>query len=103
MSSAAVTKKPTDAMSQATQQGSLEAREQSAKANASAGLNLNLVGAVSGMFSSKSKKETEADGSSFEERSQQAGVKGAGAANVDARAAASAEQKGRQMRVQDKE
>lgn len=37
-----------------------------------AGLNLNLAGAVSGLFSSKSKKTTNADGSSVEEKEEQA-------------------------------
>lgn len=80
------------------------------------------------MFSSKSKKETEADGSSVEERSEKAGVKGeasstkiqpycdnavvrmltkfcigAGAANMNARGEASAEQKDRQMRIRNDE
>ena len=41
-----------------------------------AGLNLNVVGALKGAFSSKSKKETEADGSSTEHREEQAKVKG---------------------------
>jgi hypothetical protein len=44
----------------------VETQEHHASANASAGLNLNLFGALSGAFSSKSKKTTQqnADGSS---------------------------------------
>ena len=42
-----------------------------------AGLNLNIFGAVAGAFSGKSKKETAADGSSVEQREEQAHVKGA--------------------------
>ena len=41
-----------------------------------AGLNLNIAGAVSGLFSGKSKKETNADGSSKEEREEKAAVSG---------------------------
>ncbi|KAK5136779.1 hypothetical protein LTR08_002075 [Meristemomyces frigidus] len=67
----------------------------------SAGLNLNLVGAVSGMFSSKSDKKTEADGSSTEHRSEQAHVKGVGAGNLNAQAAASGTQNDRHVRVQE--
>ena len=39
-------------------------------------MNLNLVGAVSGMFSESSKKETDTDGGSTEQKSEQAHVKG---------------------------
>jgi len=42
-----------------------------------AGLNLNLAGAVSGLFASKSDKGTAADGSTTEHREERAGVKGA--------------------------
>ena len=41
-----------------------------------AGLNLNLAGAVSGLFSSKSMKTTNPDGSSVEEREENAAAKG---------------------------
>lgn len=41
-----------------------------------AGLNLNIFGAVAGVFSGKSKKETAADGSSVEHRDDKAAVKG---------------------------
>lgn len=85
-----------------------------------AGLNLNVFGALSGAFSSKSKKETAEDGSSTEERQEQLSGSGmheqlpghlareygllmdgagAGAGNLNANAAASAEQKARQMRA----
>lgn len=45
-------------------------------ANLQAGLNLNIFGALSGVFSGKSKKETAADGSSVEHRDDKAAVKG---------------------------
>lgn len=41
-----------------------------------AGLNLNIFGAVAGVFSGKSKKETAADGSSVEHRDDKAAIKG---------------------------
>jgi len=41
-----------------------------------AGLNLNIFGAVAGVFQGKSKKETAADGSSVEHRDDKAAVKG---------------------------
>lgn len=41
-----------------------------------AGLNLNIFGAVAGVFSGKSKKETAADGSSVEHRDDKAAMKG---------------------------
>ncbi|KAF2026595.1 hypothetical protein EK21DRAFT_115650 [Setomelanomma holmii] len=68
-SSSQLTKK--EASRQQVQQASqhehdVETQEHHAKAQASAGLNLNLLGALSGAFSSKSKKTTHqnADGSS---------------------------------------
>jgi hypothetical protein len=63
--------KSTSASKQQVQQSSqhahdVETQEHHASANASAGLNLNVFGALSGAFSSKSKKTTHqnADGSS---------------------------------------
>jgi len=41
-----------------------------------AGLNLNLVGAVSGLFLSKSSKETGTDGQVIERKDEQAAIKG---------------------------
>lgn len=41
-----------------------------------AGLNLNIFGALSGAFSSKSNKTTETDGSSVENREENASVSG---------------------------
>lgn len=41
-----------------------------------AGLNLNIFGALSGVFSGKSKTETAKDGSSVEHRDDKAAVKG---------------------------
>jgi len=43
---------------------------------AKAGLNLNIFGALSGVFSGSSKKETAADGSSVEHRNDKAAMKG---------------------------
>ncbi|KAG8628760.1 hypothetical protein KVT40_002625 [Elsinoe batatas] len=62
----------------------VESYEKETKASASAGLNLNLFAAVSGMFSSKSSKQTAADGSSIEHREENARVKGAGHGNAQA-------------------
>lgn len=56
-----------------------------------AGLNLNVFGALSGAFSSKSSKTTEEDGSYTEEREQQSHAKGLGAGNMRANAAAKGE------------
>ena len=90
-----------------------------------AGLNLNLAAAVSGLFSSKSKKTTNADGSSVEEKEEQAAGKGEsdffsffatslspwialranryssgkGVGNLQADAAAAAEENGKQQRA----
>lgn len=44
--------------------------------DAQAGLNLNVFGALSGVFSSKSKKETEADGSTTETREENLAASG---------------------------
>ncbi|CAK4032340.1 hypothetical protein DOTSEDRAFT_121804 [Lecanosticta acicola] len=79
--------------------GVVEQKEASAKASANAGLNLNVFGALSGAFSSKSSKKTEQDGSSVEDREENASVSGAGVGNANANAAASAEQRGREMRA----
>jgi hypothetical protein len=71
MPSNQISKSQSSAHQQQLQQSSQHARdvetqEHHASANASAGLNLNLFGALSGAFSSKSKKttHTNADGSS---------------------------------------
>jgi hypothetical protein len=70
MPSQEVSKSSSQAQQQQMQQSSQHARdvetqEHHSSANASAGLNLNLFGALSGAFSSKSKKTTHenADGS----------------------------------------
>jgi hypothetical protein len=97
MSSSSVTKQSGKDISQPAKGGCLEAREQNASASANvclcsltsafsrksrkltmaqAGLNLNIFGALSGAFSSKSKKQTEADGSSLEYGEENAHVKG---------------------------
>jgi len=83
----------------ADQEGILEEREASAKASASAGLNLNIFAAFNGAFSGKSRKETQADGSSVEDREEQARIQGVGVANLNAVAAAKAEQKSREKRA----
>lgn len=41
-----------------------------------AGLNLNVFGALSGVFSGKSNKDVEADGSSTEQKEEQSHLKG---------------------------
>lgn len=63
-----------------------------------AGVNLNVVGALAGAFSGKSNKETKEDGSSDEHREGKTSVRGAGAANMGANGAASAQTEGREMR-----
>jgi len=68
-----------------------------------AGLNLNLFGALSGVFSGKSDKmtDTKVDGSSCtEEKSQGVGkVRGEGGGSVNALAAAKADAGTREMRA----
>jgi hypothetical protein len=99
MSSSTVSKKPHQAAapSKGSHSGAVDNREHSTKASASvcvhgypmydfalltyrvipkAGLNLNVFGALSGVFSGNSKKETAADGSSVEYRDDKAAVKG---------------------------
>ena len=51
-------------------------------ANFQAGLNLNIFGALSGVFSGKSKTETAADGSSVEHRDDKAAMKGKSNSNL---------------------
>jgi len=63
-----------------------------------AGLNLNVVGALSGAFSGKSDKKTEKDGSSVEHKEEQTHVKGAGAGNMNAHGAAATEAKNTEAR-----
>ncbi|KAL6153963.1 palmitoyltransferase swf1 [Exserohilum turcicum] len=73
-----------------------QVHEKHASANASAGLNLNLFGALSGAFSSKQKKSTRVDddGSivSEQERQDKAEASALARAQANARAAAGAEQ-----------
>ncbi|KAF1938160.1 hypothetical protein EJ02DRAFT_437342 [Clathrospora elynae] len=77
--------------------GSNEVQEHHASANASAGLNLNLFGALSGALSSKSKKTTyqNADGSSTttEDRHDQAGANGVAAGQGKAYATGKAQER----------
>ncbi|KAK1053668.1 hypothetical protein LTR74_016174 [Friedmanniomyces endolithicus] len=87
-----------------------EAKEHSASGSASAGINLNVFGALAGAFSGKSTKETAADGSSVEYREDEGRVKvrslrcdaesslGAGKGNLEAVGAAQGEEKGREVR-----
>ncbi|KAK3115314.1 hypothetical protein LTR53_005441, partial [Teratosphaeriaceae sp. CCFEE 6253] len=76
MSSSAVSKQSSQALAQPSQPGSVtEVKEHSASGSASAGLNLNVFGAVAGAFSGKSKKDTAADGSSVEHREEEGRVK----------------------------
>ncbi|KAM0699334.1 hypothetical protein Q7P36_001381 [Cladosporium allicinum] len=103
MSSSTVSKKPAQDAAP-TRSGMVDSREETTKASASAGLNLNLFAALSGVFSGSSKKETAADGSSVEHRNDNAGVKGAGAGNFSALGAADLEQskKSHQGEIRDK-
>ncbi|OQN98403.1 hypothetical protein B0A48_15671 [Cryoendolithus antarcticus] len=78
-----------------------EHHEQSSKASASAGLNLNVLGALGGVFSSKSSKDTDdADGTVTERKEEHSAVKGVAAGNLGANAAANAEQKAKSTRAQ---
>lgn len=96
----AVGKQQPKDVSKADNSAVIEDEEQSAKASASAGLNLNVFGALAGAFSGKNSKKAEEDGSTLEEHEQDASVSaGAGAGNLNARGAANAEQSGRQMRA----
>ncbi|EME49164.1 hypothetical protein DOTSEDRAFT_121804 [Dothistroma septosporum NZE10] len=99
MAASAVAKQPPKEVSKAENSAVIEEKEQSAKASASAGLNMNVFGAIAGAFSSKNTKKTEEDGSALEEEEKSASVRGAGAGSIDAQGAAHAEQSGRQMRA----
>ncbi|KAK6437238.1 hypothetical protein LTR95_006568 [Oleoguttula sp. CCFEE 5521] len=95
-----------------------EHHEQSSKASASAGLNLNVLGALGGVFSSKSSKDTDdVDDSVTERKKEHSAVKGevdsdvivlhladalpgVAAGNLGASAAANAEQKAKATRAQ---
>ncbi|KAM0707609.1 hypothetical protein Q7P35_004254 [Cladosporium inversicolor] len=92
MPSSAVSKKSSDEVAPSARSGTIDSREHTTKASASAGLNLNIFGAVAGVFSGKSKKETAADGSSVEHRDDKAAIKGAGAGNLNAVGAADFEE-----------
>lgn len=93
MSSSSVAKQQGQQVSQPEREARLESKESSASANASvglsmtvlvtlsdsfsqAGLNLNVFGALSGVFSGKSNKDVEADGSSTEQKEEQSHLKG---------------------------
>ncbi|KAL1584144.1 hypothetical protein WHR41_07247 [Cladosporium halotolerans] len=99
MSSNAVSKKA-DQQVAPSRTGQVETHEESAKASASAGLNLNIFGALSGVFSGKSTKETAADGSSVEHRDDKAAMKGAGKGNLSAAGAAAASDNKKSQRAQ---
>ncbi|OQO03972.1 hypothetical protein B0A48_10614 [Cryoendolithus antarcticus] len=98
MPSDAVAKKSTTDVGDAVE---YEHHEQSSKASASAGLNLNVLGALGGVFSSKSSKDTDdADGTVTERKEEHSAVKGVAAGNLGANAAANAEQKAKATRAQ---
>ncbi|PNS14942.1 hypothetical protein CAC42_2171 [Sphaceloma murrayae] len=89
MSSSAVTKQPQQSSQVHRHEPQddgyeIESYEKETKASASAGLNLNIFAAFSGMFSSKTRKDTAADGSSVEHREEHGRVKGAGHGNMQA-------------------
>ncbi|KAM0723529.1 hypothetical protein Q7P37_000516 [Cladosporium fusiforme] len=107
MPSNEVSKKMAQDVAPPQRTGAVESHEQSAKASASnparliadfgvakqkAGLNLNIFGALSGVFSGKSTKTTGKDGNSVEKRDDKAAMKGAGAGNLTAVGAADAEE-----------
>ncbi|KAF2804660.1 uncharacterized protein BDZ99DRAFT_525491 [Mytilinidion resinicola] len=88
--------------SQLQQTRQVESEEQHASASAQAGLNLNLLGAVSGIFSAKSKKTTNnnPDGSSVstEERAERGQASRRAAGNATAIGAANANSGRRKMK-----
>jgi len=91
--------------SQLQQARQVETEEQHASASAQAGLNLNIIGALSGAFGSKSKKTTQnnSDGSSLstEERAEIAQASGQAAADAVAFGAAKADSGRRKMKASD--
>ncbi|KAI9712731.1 MAG: hypothetical protein M1820_001353 [Bogoriella megaspora] len=99
-----VTKKGEQQVAQPARQGggggSIEHSEQTASANASAGLNLNIFAAFSGLFGSKKQKRTEADGSSTENEQSAAKARGAGVGNMEAVGAANAETRDRRLKAE---
>ena len=64
-----------------------------------AGINLNIFAAISGIFGSKTQKETKADGSSTEHTQSAGRMKGAGAGNLSAMGEANAETTDRRLRA----
>ncbi|KAL9087492.1 MAG: hypothetical protein Q9165_006603 [Trypethelium subeluteriae] len=95
-----VTKSRGQQVAKPTQQApSIEQSEQTASANAKAGVNLNLFAAVSGIFGSKTQKETNPDGSSTENTQSAGRVKGAGVGNMSAVGEANAQTTDRRLRA----
>ncbi|KAK3713171.1 hypothetical protein LTR37_008604 [Vermiconidia calcicola] len=114
MSSSASTKKTDQDVGQqgAVEQTVVKSKEQSASASANVSLVSSFIRSYVDMthkangssrrlvaFCGKSKKETAADGSSTEQNQQNATAGGAGVGKLNAHGAASAEQKGRQIRA----
>ncbi|KAF2239670.1 hypothetical protein EV356DRAFT_499866 [Viridothelium virens] len=83
----------------AQQAPNVEQSEQTASASAKAGVNLNLFAAVSGIFGSKTQKETKPDGSSTENTQSAGRVKGAGVGNMSAVGEANAQTTDRRLRA----
>ncbi|KAF2453749.1 hypothetical protein BDY21DRAFT_366745 [Lineolata rhizophorae] len=83
----------------------IETQEQHASANASAGLNLNLFAAVSGVFSGRSKKSQQLkdDGSYYAEEEQQSAARaqGVGAGSLAAAGQARADSGARRLKQTD--
>ncbi|KAF1349791.1 hypothetical protein BDV97DRAFT_398596 [Delphinella strobiligena] len=103
MSSSAVTQKPAkhQQVAKPSNDQALAAREEkeaSVSGSASAGLNLNVFGALSGAFSGKSSKQQENDGSSVERKENSQHISGVGMGSLNAAGAANAEAKSRQER-----
>ncbi|KAI9666086.1 MAG: hypothetical protein M1821_004021 [Bathelium mastoideum] len=95
-----VTKSGTQQVAKPTEEGpSIERSEQTASANAKAGVNLNIFAAVSGIFGSKTQKETNPDGSSTEHTQSAGHMKGAGAGNLSAMGEANTETTDRRLRA----
>ncbi|KAF2091339.1 hypothetical protein K490DRAFT_60778 [Saccharata proteae CBS 121410] len=89
----------------AVQQRETEAKESKAGGEAKAGLNLNILGALSGSMGSRSKKTHETDGDGWEKTEEEsntgARAQGQGAANLNAAAAAKANKSDRSVKQTD--
>jgi len=91
---------------QGQQMRRIEEREVNASASAQGGLNLNIFGAISGIFSGKSKKTTDtaADGSSHsvEHRHGTGRAKGVGGGTLDVVAQGEARSQERQRLIEER-